>query len=229
MMIFRQLFDQDTSTLTYLLADAHTKEGLIIDPVLNQYETYSRILKSLSIQLKYSLETHIHADHISASRQLKDKLDAEVVVGAATKLQCADILIQNREYLYIGAHRIQAISTPGHTRGCTCYLLENRLFTGDTLLINGCGRTDFQQGDPDLLYDSLQTLLHLPDETLVYPGHDYEGRRVSSIGQEKGINPRISGQDKDSFITLMNHLDLDYPRQIDIALPANQNCGSQQN
>lgn len=225
MIIFRQLFDTDTSTYTYLLADALTREGVIIDPVKEQHARDMDAIRELGVTLRYSVETHVHADHVTGSGALREATGAQIVTGVATALECLDILLGDGETLVFGNEVLAAIATPGHTDGCTTYRWRDRLFTGDTLLINGCGRTDFQQGDPGRLYDSIQRLFAYPDETLVYPGHDYEGRRISSIGQEKAINPRLAGQGKEAFVALMNSLDLPYPRHIDRALPANQACG----
>ncbi|APZ44685.1 Zn-dependent hydrolase [Acidihalobacter ferrooxydans] len=223
--MFRQLFDDDSSTYTYLLADALTREGVVIDPVKEQHERDLSVIRELGINLKYTIDTHVHADHVTGSGPLREVLGAKVVTGAATGLDCSDVLIPDGQPLTFGNEVLTAIATPGHTDGCTSYRWRDRLFTGDTLLINACGRTDFQQGDAGRLYDSIQRLFAHPDETLVFPGHDYEGRRVSSIGQEKALNPRLAGKDRQAFIDIMNGLDLPYPRHIDRALPANQTCG----
>ncbi len=225
MILFRQLFDPDTSTYTYLLADPLTRAGLIIDPVIDQSSRDLDLLRTLDIHLLYSMETHVHADHISGAAELREITGAQVVTGAGTKLSCADQLIADGEHLIFGDQVLTALATPGHTNGCTTYHWGDRLFTGDTLLINACGRTDFQQGDPAVLYDSIQRLLTFPNETLVFPGHDYDGHQVSSIGQEKSINPRLIDKSKEEFITIMNALDRPYPQRIDVALPANQRCG----
>ncbi len=225
MILFRQLFDPDTSTYTYLLADPLTRAGIIIDPVIDQSSRDLDLLRELYIHLLYSVETHVHADHISGSAKLREITGAQIVIGAGTKLRCADWLITDGKHLIFGDHVLTALATPGHTDGCTTYHWSDRLFTGDTLLINACGRTDFQQGNPAVLYDSIQRLLTFSDETLVFPGHDYDGHQVSTIGQEKSINPRLVDKSKEEFIAIMNTLDSPYPRQIDVALPANQHCG----
>lgn len=225
MIIFHQLFDPETSTYTYLLADPLTREGVIIDPVKERHARDLDFIRELDIVLRYSVETHVHADHVSGSGAMREATGAQVVTGAATALECSDILIGDGEHLVFGNETLTAIATPGHTDGCTSFRWRDRLFTGDALLINACGRTDFQQGDPARLYDSIQRLFAHPDETLVFPGHDYEGRRVSSIGQEEALNPRLAGKSKEEFVQIMNALDLPYPRRIDTALPANQACG----
>lgn len=224
-MIFKQLFDNDTSTLTYILADALTREAVIIDPVYGQAKRDLAALEALGATLKYIAETHVHADHITGARALKEATNAKFVSGKNSGLTCGDILIDEGEVMHFGNEVLYAIATPGHTSGCTTYRWRNRIFTGDTLLIDACGRTDFQQGDSEKLYDSIQKILSYPDEFLIYPGHDYNGRRVSSIAQEKGINPYIVGVTKEQFIEKMEQLNLPKPAKIDIAVPANEYCG----
>lgn len=223
--MFKQFFDPETSTLSYLLIDDSTQQALMIDPVLGQEETYLQVLSNLKASLSWVVETHVHADHITGARVLKDMTGCQFAAGAGTGVSCAERLLNDGDSVEFGREKLTAIATPGHTAGCTSYRWHDRLFTGDTLLINGCGRTDFQQGDAGQLYDSLQTLLASPDETLVYPAHDYNGCRVSSIGQEKLLNPRIKDQDRAGFIELMNGLKLAKPKKIDIAVPANIQCG----
>lgn len=225
MIIFRQLFDTDTSTYSYLLADPLTREGLIIDPVRERQERDLALIRELGIDLRYAVETHVHADHVTGAGAMREATGARVVAGAGTALECADVLIGDGDTLIFGNEVLTAIATPGHTDGCTSYRWRDRLFTGDTLLINACGRTDFQQGDPGRLFDSIQRLFVHADEMLVYPGHDYEGHQVSTIGQEKALNPRLAGKKRNEFIALMNTLDLPYPARIDRALPANRLCG----
>lgn len=225
MILFRQLFDPNTWTYTYLLADPITRDAVIIDPVLEQVERDLALIAEMGVTLRYILETHVHADHVTGGGKLRQQTGAQFVAGAATELDCADMLIADGAALVFGDEVIRAISTPGHTDGCTTYAWRNCLFTGDALLIDACGRTDFQQGSPDKLYDSLQRLLAYSDETLVYPAHDYNGRRVSSIGQEKGLNPYIVGLDRESFAQKMSELKLPNPRFIDIAVPGNLKCG----
>lgn len=225
MAIFKQLFDEATSTFTYLIADENSRNALLIDPVHEQFERDRALLDSLGLTLKFVLETHVHADHITGGGRLRHDMAAEFVAGVGTGLSCADRLIGDGEVLTMDGITIEAIATPGHTDGCTSYRWGDRLFTGDTILIDACGRTDFQQGSADRLYDSIQKLLAFPEETLIYPGHDYNGKRVSSVGQEKNINPYIAGLDKAAFVAKMHALNLPRPKRIDVAVPANSLCG----
>ncbi len=225
---FRQFFDRDTWTYSYLLFDPLSKEGILIDPVFEQVQRDLQTLRELKIKLKYTLETHVHADHITGARALREQTGAKIVYGAAAQVACADVLAQDGETLTFGSTNLRALATPGHTNGCTSYLVENLVFTGDALLIRGCGRTDFQQGNPETLYHSIHTqLFSLPESTKLYPGHDYKGVMSSSIGEEKAFNPRL-GQNKslEEFTQIMNQLHLDYPKKLDVALPANLNCGT---
>ncbi len=225
-MIFRQLFDQASSTYTYLLADKASRTAVLIDPVKEHVDEYVDMLANMSLTLAYALETHVHADHITAGGLLKQKTGCKTAVGMQCGASMADVQLEDNDVLFFGQHRISAIATPGHTPGSITYLCEGMLFTGDALLINGCGRTDFQGGDAGKLYDGITgKLFSLPDETLVYPGHDYNGRRVSNIGQEKSINPRLAGKTREEFINIMNNLDLPKPKLIDLAVPANRSCG----
>jgi len=225
-MIFRQLFDEESSTYTYLLVDDLSREAVLIDPVIAHVDRYIAVINHLQCTLIYSLETHVHADHITAGGLLRQKTGAATAVGLQCGAKNADIQLEDGDEIKFGQHVIQVIATPGHTPGSVSFLSEDRLFTGDSLLINGCGRTDFQGGDAGTLYDCItQKLFTLPDETLVYPGHDYHGRRVSSIAQEKRINPRLANKSREEFIKIMNELDLPKPRLIDLAVPANRMCG----
>lgn len=226
-MIFKQLFDPETWTYTYFIADPITKDAVLIDPVKSHIDEYIALLDEHELKLKYSLETHVHADHITASGLLRQKLGAETgvsqlcgAIGASLQLQDGDVLE------FAGGEKIKVIATPGHTQGSTSFLWRDRLFTGDSLFIGGCGRTDFQSGDAGALYDCItQRLFTLPDDTLVYPGHDYQGRWVSSIRQERTTNPRLAGKSREEFINIMNSLNLPKPRLIDEAVPANRYCG----
>ena len=192
---FRQLFDRDTWTYTYMLYDPGTLEGVIIDPVKEKFERDLQLLEELGIELKYVMDTHVHADHVTAAGLFREMTGAKTSVGEPAGVPCADLLLQDGDELEIGQHRIQAISTPGHTDACTTFKVNGMLFTGDTLFIRGCGRTDFQQGNPKQLFESIsQKLYCFPDETRVYPGLDYQGRSSSTIGEEKRFNPRIHSE-----------------------------------
>ena len=224
---FRQIFDKKTCTFTYLVFDAETREGIIIDPIRENFSKNLKYIEELEIDLKYIVDTHVHADHVTSSCFFKEATGAKIVFGKITKVKCADILIGDGEELEFGSFSIRAISTPGHTEGCTCFYTEGRLFTGDTLLIRSCGRTDFQNGDPLKLYESIKKKLYLfPENTLVYPGHDYLGRTVSTIIEEKKFNDRISiHRTLKDFILIMNTLDLPKPKMIDEAVKLNLKCG----
>lgn len=226
-MLFKQLFDTESSTLTYLIADSESSEALLIDPVQTELESYKALLDEYGLTLKYSLETHVHADHITASGMLRKDLNCKTAVGQGCNASAADFQVKDWDVFTLGTNeKIIARTTPGHTAGSISYIWRERVFTGDCLLINGCGRSDFQGGDAGTLYDSItQNLFTLPAETLVYPGHDYKGHRVSSIAQEKLINPRLAGKSRDEFIDIMNNLNLPKPKLIDIAVPANRYCG----
>lgn len=224
--MFRQFFDAASSTLTYLLADEASHEAVLIDPVDTEIATYLAVLKTHHLTLKYALETHVHADHITASGQLRQLLGAKTAVSLQCGAITADLQLQHQDTIRFGAQTIQVIATPGHTLGSLCFYVKNQLFTGDTLLINGCGRTDFQGGDAGQLYDSVtQQIFTLPDETLIYPAHDYNCKRVSNVAQEKNSNARFTQQTRESFIHMMQHLNLAKPKLIDLAVPANRMCG----
>lgn len=224
--MFKQFFDEASSTFTYLIADEASKEAVLIDPVNENIEDYLNVIHAHGLTLVYSLETHVHADHITGGGKLRSLTQAKTAVSIACGAETADIQLHDNDEVRFGNQVIRVIATPGHTAGSVSFLWQDRLFTGDSLMINGCGRTDFQSGDAGKLYDAITNrLFTLPDETLVYPGHDYHGRRVSSIGQEKRINPRLANQSKEGFIDLMNNLNLPKPKLIDIAVPANRKCG----
>ncbi|MEC4747639.1 rhodanese-like domain-containing protein [Methylomicrobium sp. Wu6] len=226
-MIFKQLFDTETWTYTYFIADPVTKEAVLIDPVKSHLDEYIALLDQHGLKLKYTLETHVHADHITASGLLRQKLGAKTGVGQLCGAVGADLQLQDGDVLeFAGDEIIKVIATPGHTKGSVSFLWRDRLFTGDSLFIGGCGRTDFQGGDAGALYDCItQRLFTLPDDTLVYPGHDYQGRWVSNIMQERTTNPRLAGKSRGEFIEIMNNLNLPKPRLIDEAVPANRYCG----
>ena len=226
-MLFRQLYDSESSTYTYLLADLNLKEAILIDPVLEQLERDLKLLKELGLSLRYCLETHIHADHITGTGKLRKLTGCLGIVPANAQAACANRHIQDEEDLELGSIVIEAIATPGHTDSHMAYLVNNeRVLTGDALFIRGCGRTDFQNGNAGTLYDSVTTrLFTLPDTTLVYPAHDYRGQTVSTIGEEKQWNPRFAGRDRNNFIQFMNNLNLPDPKKMMEAVPANEQCG----
>ncbi|MGV6850618.1 MAG: MBL fold metallo-hydrolase [bacterium] len=224
-MNFLQLFDTETSTYTYLLADPNKKECIIIDSVDNQLEVYLDYINANNFTLKYILETHVHADHITAAGLLRDKTGAITAVGSACGAHCANLQLEDGDLLTFGDEFIQAMDTPGHTPGSISFCWRDRVFTGDCMLIGGCGRTDFQGGDPHQMYHSLKKLHSLSDDTLVYPGHDYKGRTVSTIKEERVSNQRIAGKTEAEFVEIMNNLNLKRPVKIDEAVPANKVCG----
>lgn len=227
-MIFRQLFDQSTWTYTYLLADPETKEAALIDTVKEQVQRDLKLVEELGLKLKYVMDTHVHADHITGADDIRKATGAQSVVSVDAHVACADIQLSDDSHVELGRHRIRALSTPGHTNGCLSYYCEGRLFSGDALFVRGTGRTDFQQGSSAALYDSItEKLFKLPDDTLVYPGHDYHGFTVSTIQEEKAFNPRVGGgKSKEEFIEIMKNLKLAMPKKIQIAVPANLVCGS---
>lgn len=225
--MFKQFYDEISSTLTYLIADMETKKAVLIDPVREKTDVYLAMISAHDLDLVYALETHVHADHITGGGKLKSLTTAKTGVSEACGAASADMQLKDNDVITFGQEKITVIATPGHTVGSVSFLWKDRLFTGDSLLINGCGRTDFQGGDAGKLYDCItQKLFTLPDETLVYPGHDYNGRRVSSIAQEKSINPRLANQSREAFVELMANLNLPKPKMIDIAVPANRRCGT---
>lgn len=226
-MLFKQLFEPISSTYTYLLACEETGEAILIDPVLPTWQRDLGEVSKLGLKLVYTLDTHVHADHITSALTLKREAGSRIAHPAIDALTCVDVPIKEGTPLAVGSLRIDPLFTPGHTDGHHAYRIGERVLTGDALLIDACGRTDFQSGDPAALYHSVAgKLFSLPEETLVYPGHDYEGRWVSSIAQEKTRNPRLGGnRSLESFVELMNGLDLAYPKFIDYAVPGNRECG----
>ncbi len=226
-MIFRQLFETDTSTYSYLLGCERSRKAVLIDSVVSEIDHYIELLQSLNLKLIYTLETHVHADHITGAGLLREKLGSKSVVHRDAGAMCADLLVTDGVLLQVGDMELQVRHTPGHTNGCVSYVMADRVFTGDALLINGCGRTDFQQGSAEQLYDSINgKLFSLPPDTLVYPGHDYQGNTVSTIKQEVAKNSRLGGgRSREDFISIMHSLNLAYPKYIDQALPANHSCG----
>ena len=226
-MIFRQLFDFNTSTFTYLLGCQSTQKAILIDSVESEVDKYLKILYLFGLKLEYTLETHIHADHITAADILRNSVGSKRVMHKDSGVSCADILVEDESRLSVGSMEVIVKHTPGHTSGCVSYLVENMIFTGDALLIDGCGRTDFQMGSASQLYESIhKKIFSLPDNTIVYPGHDYNGRLSSTVLNEKNSNKRLNLKiNKQKFISIMSDLKLDYPKKIDIALPANLKCG----
>lgn len=230
-MFFKQLFEESSCTYTYLIGCRQTRQCCLIDPVLETVARDLQVINELGLHLSCTLETHIHADHITGAYQLKKQVNSKIGAPAHDKLSCTDIIICEGHPIQVGQWQIHPLFTPGHTASHHCFLLQNSMqncvFTGDALLIDACGRTDFQEGDPAQLYQSIHNkLFSLADETLVYPGHDYDGRFVSSIGQEKKRNPRLVNQTLEQFIQLMQSFDFPPPKKIDVAVPANQLCGN---
>ncbi|MDH5301655.1 MAG: MBL fold metallo-hydrolase [Gammaproteobacteria bacterium] len=229
-MQVRQLFDHDTWTYTYLLWDETTKEAAIIDSVKEKFARDSKYIRELGLTLKYALETHVHADHVTATGLLRNEFGCQTAVHADGGAKCADIQIEEGMVFSLGGQQIHTLHTPGHTSGDVSYVIPGAVFTGDALLIKACGRTDFQQGNSSALYDSIAyKLFTLPDETIVYPGHDYEGFTSSTIGEEKASNPRLAGKTKQEFMHIMDTMNLPKPKRIDIAVPGNLQCGLDNN
>ncbi|MEA2079550.1 MAG: MBL fold metallo-hydrolase [Pseudomonadota bacterium] len=226
-MELRQLFDPTSSTYTYLLWDKKTREAALVDSVREQIERDSTLIRELSLDLKYLLETHIHADHITGAGELRKRFGAKSVVHRNSDAECPDILVEGGERLMVGENSIEVLFTPGHTNTDVSYLIDGAVLTGDALLIRGSGRTDFQSGDAGTAYDSItEKLFTLTDDTLVYPAHDYHGHTVSSIGEEKAVNPRLGNHaNREDYIKLMDSLLLDKPKLIDEAVPGNLACG----
>ena len=225
--IFFQLFEHESSTYTYLIADPLSREAALIDPVLESMERDLQLVSDLGLKLKFVLDTHIHADHITAAGEIRRRTGAKSAVSSEAGVDCVDIPLKDGAKLSIGQREIVAIATPGHTNSCMSFLFEERIFTGDALLIRGTGRTDFQQGSSVRLYESVhQKIFSLPDETKVFPGHDYRGQTMSTVGLEKKFNPRLGqGKSKDEFVQIMSELKLSNPKKIHEAVPANMACG----
>ncbi len=228
-MLFRQLFDAETSTYSYLLADASTREAVLIDPVKEQVPRDLALVRQLELSLVHTLETHVHADHVTGAALIRERLGTRSVVATEGGASCGDIHVGDKDRVSFGRHTLVVRTTPGHTNGCLSFVLSEpaMVFTGDTLLVRGCGRTDFQQGDASALYRSVHDKLFvLPDHTQVYPAHDYRGHTSSTIGEEKAHNPRLGrGKSLDDFVEIMGCLNLAQPSKIDIAVAANLNCG----
>ncbi len=230
-MIFRQLFETTSATYTYLLGCPETGQALLIDPVLETTERDMALLSELGLSLAYTLETHVHADHLTSARKLKALTQCQIAGAARDRLACRDIGLEDGESLVMGSIELKALFTPGHTDTHLSFLTDSgaqpMVFTGDSLLIDGCGRTDFQAGDAATLYRAIhEKLFSLPGDTLVYPGHDYQGRRVSTIEQERTRNPRLGGgKSLEEFVEIMNNLNLPNPAKIEFAVAGNMQCG----
>ena len=227
-MIFKQVFDQKSSTYTYIIASAEGREALIIDPVLENVEDYIKLLTELNLKLVKVIDTHIHADHVTGAGKLRDKTQCVTIMGEHTPTDAVEIKVKDEEIIKLDQLKIKALYTPGHTSDSFSFLMDNYLFSGDTLLINGTGRTDFQNGSSKDAYNSLfNRLLKLPDETLVYPAHDYKGEKVSTIGKEKKFNPRLQVNNVEEYIEIMNNLNLKKPAAIDFKVANNLKLGAE--
>src|SRR6184192_1547710 len=225
-MIFRQLFDSTSGTYTYILASRPGGEALIIDPVLEKVDRYLQLIRELDLKLVKAVDTHLHADHITGLGALRDRTHCITVMGEQTHADVVSMRVAEGDRVEVEGLRLDVLYTPGHTDDSYSFLLPDRVFTGDTLLIRGTGRTDFQNGDPRAQYDSIfNKLLKLPNETLVYPAHDYKGDTVSTIGEEKLFNPRLKVKSVDEYINLMNNLKLPNPKMMDVAVPTNMKVG----
>ncbi len=225
-MIFKQVFDQKSSTYTYIIASAEGREALIIDPVLENVEDYIKLLTELNLKLVKVIDTHIHADHVTGAGKLRDKTQCVTIMGEHTPTDAVEIKVKDEEIIKLDQLKIKALYTPGHTSDSFSFLMDNYLFSGDTLLINGTGRTDFQNGNSKDAYNSLfNRLLKLPEETLVYPAHDYKGEKVSTIGKEKKFNPRLQVNNVEEYIEIMNNLNLKKPAAIDFNVANNIKLG----
>ncbi|HLN36795.1 MAG TPA: MBL fold metallo-hydrolase, partial [Xanthobacteraceae bacterium] len=228
-MIFRQLFDSTSGTYTYLIASRHGGEALIIDPVLERVDRYLQLVRELDLKLVKAVDTHLHADHVTGLGALRDRTHCITVMGEQTHADVVSMRVAEGDGIEIEGLRLDVLYTPGHTDDSYSYLWGDRVFTGDTLLIRGTGRTDFQNGDPRAQYESLfNKLLKLPDDTMVYPAHDYKGDTVSTIGEEKQFNPRLKVKSIDEYVELMNNLKLPNPKMMDVAVPANMHVGLHQ-
>ena len=229
MLIFRQLFDQQSSTYTYLLADSGSREAVLIDPVFEQARRDQALIGELGLTLLWTLETHVHADHVTGGWLHQQRLGSRIAIAAVAGAEGADRMLAHGDRIEFGRRALEVRATPGHTNGCQSYVLDDlsMAFTGDALLIRGCGRTDFQQGSAPTLYRSVrEQIFSLPDGCLIYPGHDYRGLTASSVGEERKFNPRLGGQIlAEDFAGYMSHLGLAHPKQIDVAVPANLRCG----
>jgi sulfur dioxygenase len=226
-MIFKQVFDKKSSTFTYLIASSEGREALIIDPVIENVDNYIQLLNELDLKLVKVIDTHIHADHVTGASKLKDKTKCITIMGNHTPADSVEIKVKDGELIKLDQLELRAIYTPGHTSDSFSFLMNNYLFSGDTLLINGTGRTDFQNGNAKDAYNSIfNKLLKLPDETFLYPAHDYKGENVSTIGKEKKLNPRLQVESVDQYIEIMNNLNLQKPVSLDFNISSNLKLGA---
>jgi sulfur dioxygenase len=228
-ILFRQLFDPQSSTYSYLLADPASRQAVLIDPVFEQARRDAALIGELGLTLTWTLETHVHADHVTGAWLLRERLESRIALARAGNAEGADRLLEHGDHIEFGARHLEVRATPGHTDGCITFVLDDQsmAFTGDALLIRGCGRTDFQQGDPGRLYRSIhEQVFTLPDDCTVYPGHDYRGLTATSVGEERRFNPRLGGDIAEGdFAGYMHNLGLPHPRQMEVAVPANLRCG----
>jgi len=225
-MIFRQVFDSTSATYSYIIASRPGAEALIIDPVLDKVDHYIRLMNDLDLKLVKAVDTHIHADHVTALGELAERTECLTVMGDHSKADVVSMKVKDGETLEVDGVKLDVIYTPGHTDDSYSFGMEDRVFTGDTLLIRGTGRTDFQNGDPRMQYESIfNRLMKLPDETYVFPAHDYKGDTVSTIGEERAFNPRLQVDNVDQYVELMNNLNLPNPKMMDVAVPANLRLG----
>jgi glyoxylase-like metal-dependent hydrolase (beta-lactamase superfamily II) len=226
-MLFRQLFERDSSTYTYLVASRPGGEALLIDPVKTELDKYLQLVEELDLRLVFAIDSHVHADHVTGLGDLRAATSCTTLMGAQSKAECVSRKVSDGELIAIDGLELRALYTPGHTDDSYSFVMNDRVFTGDTLLIRGTGRTDFQNGDPSAQYDSLfGKLLRLPEQTFVYPAHDYRGWTVSTIGEERAKNPRLQVRSRREYVELMQGLRLPNPKQMDVAVPANLACGA---
>ena len=226
-MLFRQLFDKTSSTFTYLIASAKGREALIIDPVLDNINEYIGLLNELDLRLVKVIDTHIHADHITGASKLKDQTNCTTIMGEQTPANAVDLEVKDEEIIKLDQIEIKALYTPGHTSDSFSFLMNDCLFSGDTLLINGTGRTDYQNGSAKDAYNSIfNKLLKLPEKTLLYPAHDYNGEKVSSIGKDKKFNPRLQVSSENEYVEIMNNLNLPEPKMMDVNVARNIKLGA---
>jgi glyoxylase-like metal-dependent hydrolase (beta-lactamase superfamily II) len=226
-MLFRQLFDQETWTYSYLVADQRGKEAVIVDPVIEHTDRYLQLIRELNLKLLFAVDTHVHADHVTALGKLRDETECVTIMGNESRAACVSLKVKEGEKIKFGQFAMDVLYTPGHTDDSYSFLLPDRVFTGDTLLIRSTGRTDFQNGNAEQSYDSIfDKLLKLPESMFVYPAHDYKGWTVSTIGEEKRFNPRLQVKGKKEYAEIMNSLNLPNPKFMDVAVPANLACGN---